>query len=273
MRGNASRLRHERSTLEPKAVSAVRARRPQARPRPQTDRPHVSLLDGFELRLGGGWVSLPLPAQRLVALLALRRRPLRRLHVAGLLWLDSSEARASGSLRSALWQVRRSGCHLVEEIEQRLRLAPAVRVDVREVEAWVDRVSDPSSAIGEADVAAASTAGELLPDWYDEWVGLERERLRQRRAHALETLCRRLAGEKRFPEAIDVGLAAVAHEPFRESAHRALISAHLAEGNRADAARQYGHCRRLLEDELGLTPSALMTELVGPQVLRRSENA
>ena len=31
--------------------------------------------------------------------------------------------------------------------------------------------------------------GELLPDWYDDWVLLERERFRQLRLHALDALC------------------------------------------------------------------------------------
>ena len=34
--------------------------------------------------------------------------------------------------------------------------------------------------------------GELLPDWYDDWVAIERERLRALRAHALEALCEQL---------------------------------------------------------------------------------
>jgi DNA-binding SARP family transcriptional activator len=250
-------------------VSVVPAARSPSRRRARARRAELRLLDAFELRCGRVPVQLPLPAQRLLALLALRRRPLRRLHVAGVLWLDSTEARASGSLRSALWKLRRSGHQLVDEIDGRLQLAPAVWVDVGEAEAWAERVVDPAREIDHADVVAASPSGELLPDWYDDWVALERERLRQLRAHALETLCHRLVAEQRFAEAIGVGLAAVAHEPFRESAHRAVISAHLAEGNRVEAARQYGHYRRLLRDGLGLPPSALMAELVGPELLAR----
>lgn len=225
--------------------------------------PQLRLLDAFELRCDGQAVRLPLPAQRLLALLALRGRPLRRAYVAGVLWLDSTEARAAGSLRSALWKLRRCGYEVVEETDGRLRLAPAVWVDVHEAQAWAERVLDAGSPIDEADVAAASAAGALLPDWYEDWIALERERLRQIRAHALEALSRRLAEAERFREAIDVGLAAIALEPYRESAHRAVISAHLAEGNGAEAARQYGFYRRLVADGLGLAPSALMLDLVG----------
>ena len=58
-----------------------------------------------------------------------------------------------------------------------------------------------------------------------------------------------------FGKAIEVGLTAVAGEPLRESAHRALMRVHLAEGNPSEALRQYRLCRRCL-GVLGLEPSA-----------------
>ena len=51
-------------------------------------------------------------------------------------------------------------------------------------------------------------------------------------------------------------------EPLRESAHRAVIRAHLAEGNRAAALRQYAQLRRLLHAELGAEPSPMVTNLL-----------
>ena len=112
----------------------------------------------------------------------------------------------------------------------------------------------------------SSSSGELLPDWYDDWVVIERERFRQLRVHALERLCERLTSERRFTEAVETGLAAVEGEPLRESAHRVLIHAHLAEGNAAEALRQYGVFRGLLRDRLGLEPSGQMDALVRPLV-------
>ncbi len=58
------------------------------------------------------------------------------------------------------------------------------------------------------------------------------------------------------------GLAAVAGEPLRESAHRALISAYLAEGNPGEAVRQYRRYCAILHKELRLEPSAQMTALL-----------
>jgi len=101
-----------------------------------------------------------------------------------------------------------------------------------------------------------------LPDWYDDWVLIERERHRQLGLHALEALASRLVQLERYGEAVDAALAAVAAEPFRESAYRALIAAHLAEGNASEALRQYEHFRRLLAEGLSLAPSPRMEALV-----------
>jgi DNA-binding SARP family transcriptional activator len=233
--------------------------RPKGPPRSEG---RLKLLDAFELTWDGGIVELPTPAQRLLAYLAVEDRPLHRGYVAGALWLNSTEDHASGSLRSALWRIRRSACELVEETNHQLRLAKTVAVDVREAYAWAARVQEPARPIEAADVAEASASAELLRDWYDDWVVLERERFRQSRAHALEVLCGRLATEGRFTEAIDVGLAAVHNEPLRESAHRAVISVHLAEGNRSEALRHYAYYRRLVTGELGIEPSTRMEALV-----------
>ncbi len=104
--------------------------------------------------------------------------------------------------------------------------------------------------------------GELLPDWYDEWVIIERERLRQLCLNALEQLSASWLAKGRVALAIDAAFAAVAAEPLRETAHRALVEAHLAAGNCGEAARQYGHYRRLLQDALKLEPSAAFTRRI-----------
>ena len=82
------------------------------------------------------------------------------------------------------------------------------------------------------------------------------------RLHALERLCLNLSAQGQYAEATEAGLAAVASEPLRESAHRALIAAHLAEGNQGEALRQYHACCRLLRRDLDLPPSTVLDALV-----------
>jgi DNA-binding SARP family transcriptional activator len=102
---------------------------------------------------------------------------------------------------------------------------------------------------------------DLLPDWYDDWLVVERERFLQLRLHALEVISELLARDGYFAEAIEAGLLAVAGDPVRESAHRAVIRVHSKEGNAAGILRQYNLCRKLLGD-LGLEPSPQTRELV-----------
>jgi DNA-binding SARP family transcriptional activator len=108
------------------------------------------------------------------------------------------------------------------------------------------------------------TAGDLLNDWYDSWVIEHRERLRQLRLHALESLSVRQLERGEVTAAIESALAAVAAEPLRESANRVLIRAHLKEANNAEALRQYERFRLLLFQELGIWPSAQLEELMAP---------
>src|ERR1700754_2943208 len=90
----------------------------------------LSLLGGFELLRGGAPVVLPPSVQRLVALLAIRERPLARLHIAGILWTDVPEDRSCANLRSTLWRLGRAGNALVSVSRDHLALARPVHVDV-----------------------------------------------------------------------------------------------------------------------------------------------
>jgi DNA-binding SARP family transcriptional activator len=235
-----------------------------AQDRLSPERISLSLLDAFELRLGDEPVSLPPTAQRLLAFLALHERPLLRPYVAGTLWLDTPEDRASANLRSSLWRLNRPGHLLVEATNLQLRLAPQVRVDVRETSDLAHRLLSDAHAWEGSELGLARTrlTGELLPDWYDDWVLIERERLRQLNLHALEALGERLLAAHRLSDALEIALAAIAVEPLRESAHRLLIKIHLEEGNAGEAIRQYRFCTRLFHDQLGIEPSTQLTDLV-----------
>ena len=223
---------------------------------------HICLLRGFELRRAGTAVSLPTSAQRLAAFLALQDHPVQRLFVAGMLWPDASEDRSSGNLRTALWRLSKPGVQVVESDSTQLMIAPHVQVDLKDCSARARRVVMHPNDWRDDDVLVIATAGDVLPDFYDDWVVLERERFRQLRMHALEVLSDQLVTARRYAEALETGLAAVAAEPLRESAHRAVVTAHLREGNRGEAIRQYTIYRDLLRRELGLEPSTVMADLM-----------
>jgi DNA-binding SARP family transcriptional activator len=225
--------------------------------------PRLTLLGGFGLYIGGDTVALAPGPQRLLALLALRETALGRAYVAGQLWGASTEARAHGSLRSALWKLRGAGFGLVRVRGDNLALPPEVDVDVRRATSMARALV--SGCFDEQAVTALIEPRfccELLPGWYDEWVLVERERHRQLSLHALESLCEHLTSTRRYGAAVLAGLAAIDREPLRESAHRALIRVHLAEGNAGEAVRRYRLYEKLAARELGVAPSPMMRSLL-----------
>ena len=221
----------------------------------------VALLDGFELEADGRSVEVPASAQRVVALLCLHERPLLRTFVATVCWPTLSEARARASLRSTLWRLRTRGATPVAASPDHLWIEEGVEVDYREAIGLMEQPlqRDPRNR----GMGFLLHNGTLLPDWLDEWVLAERERFMQLRLHFLEVISARLVEEGNFAAAVDAALAAVSAEPLRESAHRALIAAFIAEGNIVLARRQYEACRRLLADELQERPSPMLIDLIG----------
>jgi DNA-binding SARP family transcriptional activator len=222
----------------------------------------VSLFDGFEFKCRGRRIELPMAEQRVIAFLAVHDRPVLRAHVAGTLWPDKTDARSLANLRSVLWRLRQPEIQLVQSAGSHLEIADGVDVDVRKL---VRLATDELSGLRTASHANASellAGGDLLPGWYEDWVGVERERLRLLRQHAMETTCGRLTAAGDHAGAVDVGLAAVSCDPLRESAHRALILAHLAEGNVAEAIRQYTTFRVLLWKALRVKPGRDLQALI-----------
>lgn len=231
----------------------------------------ISLLGCFDVVVDGHRVTLPLGAQRLLALLALRDTGTHRAVAAELLWPDSRPGRAAANLRSALWRARRIGeTTVIECAGPRLRLVPAVDVDQRSVLLQAREVTDLADTpvgvsgvgvAGHVELVGAFSRG-LLPDWMDDWLVLDQERWDQVRLHALETLARKLISAEKYLPALEAAFAAVEIEPVRESAHRTVVEVYLAEGNSACALKYYHRYRGLVQRELGVAPSLRMTRLV-----------
>ena len=227
----------------------------------------LRLIDDFELRSGDELVQMSPSSQRLVGFVALHDRPVRRSTVSGMLWLDSPEDRAGASLRSALWRVPApGGVSLLAASGTHLWLNAHVRVDLRTAIARAQSLLDEPELNGAAiDVAYElyHFSGDLLPGWYDDWLVMERERFHCLRLQVLDKLGEQLLAHGRLGDALQVGLAAVQAEPLRETAHRLVMRVHLAQGNIAEAIRQYQFYARTLARELGAVPSGPMRRLIG----------
>jgi DNA-binding SARP family transcriptional activator len=227
--------------------------------------PRVCLLGGFALVLDGSAAALQIHAQRVLAYLCLAR-PAHLDHprtgLAERLWGTVPVERSQASLRTALWRIRRADPHLVRASRETVRLHEEVEVDVQRCVVQAGRLLDPHGDLRPEDAEIATLCGELLPGWDEDWLLLERERIRQVQIYALEALANRLRRLGRHPEAIEAAFAAIAGEPLRESANAALIDIFLAERNLAQARHQLERYAALLWSELRIRPSAALINRV-----------
>jgi DNA-binding SARP family transcriptional activator len=227
----------------------------------------LSLLGGWELRADGGSVAMSANGQRLLAFLALRGRT-QRDYVAGVLWPESDDQCALANLRTTLWRVRQRAKGAVISTPHEIELAPQVSLDVDGLVAAGRNLLHQGSADSPGDCAEIgrdlARHEPLLPGWYDDWVLTERERLQQLQVHALEVAAERLVQSRHLASALEIAQAATQVEPFRETAHCAVVKVLLQQANPAQAVRHYQRYERLLDRELGIEPSHHLRDLLRP---------
>jgi DNA-binding SARP family transcriptional activator len=220
------------------------------------------LLGQFRLECDAKPVELSRNGQRLLAFVGLHRRVSRTV-LAGTLWPEVTEEHARGSLRTTLWKLPNCDQALIRCSGDSLSSGTAMHVDVHAlIETAFDVVQGCARPFEAHLPPGLIGTEELLPGWDEEWVLLERERLRQLRLHALDSLAETLVREGKSALALEAAWASVRSEPLRESAHRAAVAAHLAVGNLYEAVRQYRSFRRLLREELGVEPSPQFTRML-----------
>jgi DNA-binding SARP family transcriptional activator len=237
----------------------------------QLDASVLHLVDGSPyLTVGRQRREVPEGSKQLLVLVALRRRRVERRWAAGTLWPFADEERAAGNLRSALWRLRRARIDVLVGDKWSLALSTDVLVDLHLMDERATRLIQGKAEDGDLAISPSwADALDFLPGWYDDWALMERERIRQRVLHALEALSEKLVTMGRFADAVEAAILAVSAEPLRESAQRALIVAHIAEGNLAEARRSYRSYCDLLRRELGVAPSGCLQAVFRASLARR----
>ena len=228
----------------------------------------VTLLGGFEIRADGAARDLPGQKDRaLLAVLALTPgAAYTRDKLAGLLWGDRGDPHARDSLKHALARLRvalgRDGDPLVAD-RQSVRLDPAsVTVDVAAFERLLAEGTPEA-----AEKALALYRGDLLDGIgirdaaFEEWLRIERERLRGRAEEAAASLMARSLADGVRDRAAAAARRLLDLDPFREDACRALMRMHADRGEAARALRLYDALRDRLHRELGVRPEPETTRL------------
>jgi DNA-binding SARP family transcriptional activator len=213
----------------------------------------VTVLGSFTATVDGDPVPFGADAARLVAYLAVHRRPQRLAALAADLWPGLSAATARPLLDEAVVAPQEAG--FVVAAPGELRLADDVAVDLDEAMALVRRLTDaagrPDGVPADLPAATALLRADILAGEPAAWPAIERERFRQIRLNALEELSGSLSAAGRHAEAVALAEETVRTAPSRESARRALIEAHLAQGEIAEAVAQYDEYQELLRSSVG----------------------
>ncbi|NOX60570.1 MAG: AAA family ATPase [Chloroflexi bacterium] len=228
----------------------------------------IHLFGGFRLARSGQPLDPPpsKKARLLLAYLLLHAETEHeRAFLAGLFWPDLPEITARRRLSQALWQVKQvfdaveSGRHVVG-----LNPRADYWVDVNAFRKALNRAENEDSAARmKAWTEAVSLyRGALLPGFYEEWVLLMREQLREQYLQALDKLIQGHMREGRYEEALSLARRLAAEEPLNEEAHGQIMRLYALLGRREEALRQYDLLRQILADELGARPSPATERLV-----------
>jgi DNA-binding SARP family transcriptional activator/predicted ATPase len=209
--------------------------------------------------------------QALLAYLAVTRQPHSRSALAGLLWSDMPEEVARTNLRVTLSQLRKAVGDVVIGARHSVEFN-------RHSNTWLDVEALENAASSGTDLAAAADLyrGDFLADFYvpeaelfEEWVVVERERLRRLALSMLGTVADSALAQGHWAVGINAARRLLSIEPWHEGGHQQLMKVLVANGQRSAALAQYETCRRILTEELGVEPAAETMALV--EAIRRGQ--
>jgi DNA-binding SARP family transcriptional activator len=176
---------------------------------------HIRFLGEFSLVFNGVEVSgINQPRLKsLLAFLIYHREALQsRAHLSFTFWPDSTERQAHTNLRKYLHYLRRKFPQTdtyihIDDRSVQWRPDSAFTLDVDEFEKAINEarekmLTDQSLARQLFEKAIAIYHGDLLPEIYDDWIMLERERLRRLMIDSLEQLVMLLEDAREYQEAI-----------------------------------------------------------------------
>lgn len=181
----------------------------------------------------------------------------RRESLLALLWPDSDDEHARGSLSKAISHLRQSlGSELLIS-----RGHAELGLDWHRI--WCDAIGfEDALDRGAPAEAMALYGGDLLPGFhideapeFDQWLERERTRLRGRAVQAARELSEREQSQGRIAPSIEWARRAAALEPYDESIVRRLMTLLDAANDRAGALRTYDEFAARLHNELETEPA------------------
>jgi DNA-binding SARP family transcriptional activator len=209
-------------------------------------------------------------------LIAQRGKPVSKEILMEAIWSESDPEAARRNLHQAIYSLRQTlrsnkpDFRQIEFYNDRYQINPKSHL-------WIDFVAfeklaqegkqlviagRTEEALQTYTVAEALYQGDFLEgELYEEWAVAQREQLRLLYLEVASWLSEQFLKQGQFTDAIALAQKILAQDACHEHAHRCLMVAYAAQGQRHLAARQYLACVQVLRTELDLTPSAETTAL------------
>ncbi len=199
-------------------------------------------------------ISLPPKAILLLCVLALKAgQPIDRAKLAFTLWPDDPEDEAKAKLRRHLHVLVRSlalpedrPCIVASGSTLTWTIQDSCTLDVVEFERLSRSPEDLERAV-------TLYSGDLLANFYEEWLEPPRRRLRELQLQNLLALAERY-GESEPARALEFANAALRIDPWREDALCHVLIARTQLGDRAGAMQQYTQFAKRLREEFDAEP-------------------
>jgi len=220
----------------------------------------IRLLGQFDVRIDGKRVLIPSRAgQSLLAYLVLTAGTShRREKLAGILWPDFSDDNARKNLRHELWRIRKAISTQQPTTVDYLVPEEFTIAFNRQAEYWLDaaQMERPELDLGSLISNLSLYQGELLPGFYEDWIVLERERIRRIFDAKMEQLLGQLIAAERWTAVQEQAERWLSLGNSLEPAYRALMLAYGSSGDMAKVSSIYQRCIDELNEQFGLEPSA-----------------
>ncbi len=215
-------------------------------------------------------------ARALLSYLAVTNRFHPRAHIVDLLWTELPERDARRNLRVVLTKLRQAIGDQLETSQTHVGLRVGVprQVDVVAFVKAAEQIGkDQTLPLPPAMADTLTRAFALYQHdflnglepshapGFEEWMLLERERLRQLAFQIGERLAAHHEAMAEYTTGINICRRLLTLEPWQESVHRRLMILLVKSGQQTTALQQYEQCRRLLAEELALEPEAATQEL------------
>ncbi|HMQ54687.1 MAG TPA: BTAD domain-containing putative transcriptional regulator [Anaerolineae bacterium] len=237
----------------------------------------ICLLGNFRLLQAGQPLSVRVGSkiEALLAYLALHHwRRVPREQLVQELWPDSDLTLGLNSLNNLVHQLNKllasalegAPAVLNQEGYYRLNEAAGIGIDVKCFDVLVDsgnqqlQAGDPAAALAFYRGAIKLYRNDLFAS-ADAQSVIERERLRSRYLRLLVHLAETYFQDKDYSSCLEYVWQLLAHDPYREDAHRLVMRCYVRRNERAAALRHYQVCVEMLREQLQVSPESATVAL------------